>query len=232
MRKALTLLALILLPFASFAQEEEVEDDEAYNEHQDEFINYTQRNPFRILDTPQASIGVYVAATPFFTELSFGGGTDLRVRYTNALSAGLSFTITGKKVRPDFGYLIGESKLLYYEFSLYNELDIYKRGGFEFSAGLNTGLSVFQLSDNSIKEPYYWYDEYGNQFQGERALTIANNYFFRLAPYIALRYDLAYRVALEAKAGYNFHIGGAKFGHTKDFNNFQLQIGARIDLNF
>jgi hypothetical protein len=168
---------------------------------------------------------------PFINQQAFGGGLDFQIGYTNNCSVGLSMTMMGRKIDQKFGYNIGEPKLRYYEFNLYNEIKVLQWKRLQAAIRLNTGYAAFRLSDNSIKEKYWWYDEYGNAYEGERALTIEKNKFFKVAPVLYLRYKIAYRVAIEASAGYNFYIGDAQFGRNTDFNNYMLQIGVKFDVN-
>jgi hypothetical protein len=93
------------------------------------------------------------------------------------------------------------------------------------------GYATFRLSDNSIKEKYFWYDEYGNEYEGERALPIETNKFFKVAPVLYLRYHVARYIAIEASSGYNFYVGDVQYGRKADFNNYMLQLGLKFDLN-
>jgi hypothetical protein len=230
---------LLLLPFSlffitnSFAQEnqDQIVNEEVYED--DIYLDYRKQDPFRLLDTTTAtmSFGIYLASLPFIDQQSFGGGFYYQVKYTNNLSAGLSFAITGRKVSPTFGYNIGESRLMYYDVSLYNELKVLQWKRFEAAVRLNTGFSVFHLADNSIREKYVWYDEYGIPYEAERPLSIANNNFFKIGPAFSLKYKIAYHIAIEASAAYNFYIGNAKYGNRSDFNNYMLQLGMKFDLN-
>lgn len=230
MKKIVYVLIPLLFLFAYAATAQENDTEETIFDDESGYISYEDRSPFRLLDSVQPRLGAYLATTPFFTQQSFGAGLDLSVRYTNNLSAGISLTATGRNVKPDFGYNIGESKLMYYDLSLFNEAELYRQHGLEVAFRLYTGLSVFHLADNSIKERYWWYDDYGNQFEGERALSIAYNYFLRIEPALVLRYRLSYTVMIEGNAGYNFFAGKAKFGQRSDFDNYQLQLGIKVDL--
>lgn len=230
---------LLLISFSlffitsSFAQEnqKQIVDEVVYQD--DVSLDYRKQDAFRLLDSTTAtlSLGIYVASMPFISQQSFGGGLDFQAKYTNNLSAGLSFTITSRKVDPTFGYNIGESLLMYYDVSLYNEFKVLQWKRLEAAVRLNTGFAVFHLADNSIQEKYVWYDEYGIPYEGERALSIANNNFFKVAPVFSLKYQIAYHVAIEANVAYNFYIGNAKYGERSDFNNYMLQFGMKFDLN-
>ncbi len=228
-------LSFILLPFLlltatlSFAQESDSTDDTVY-EDESEYIDYKSHDMFRLLDTLEGQIGVYLASTPFMGQQSFGGGLDLQGWYTNSFAAGISLTITGRKVSPTFGYDIGQSLLTYYDISLFNEFKMLQRHRFEAAFRLYTGVSIFHLADNTIKERYTWYDEYGFAYEGERALPIANNVFMRVAPAFVLRYRVSRNVMIEGSAAYNFFVGGPKFGQLNDFNNYQLQLGIKANL--
>lgn len=187
--------------------------------------------PFRVLDTPRASLGIFAATMPFIRQQSFGLGADMKLNITPMFSMGISGLVTGRKVDPKFGYNIGEAKLLYYDISLFPELTLYRNRGLEAAVRLYAGFSAFNLSDNSIRETYWWYDEYGNAYQGERALPIANNYFLRLAPAFAVSYRVARDVRLEASGSYSMFFGEATYAHRSDFNNYVFQLGVRVAID-
>ncbi len=191
-------------------------------------LNY---HPFRVLDTPRASLGIFAASMPFMRQQSFGLGADVKMNITPMFSLGLSGLVTGRKVDPKFGYNIGEAKLLYYDISLFPEFTLYRNKGLEAAVRLYAGFSGFNLSDNSIRETYWWYDEYGYAYQGERALPIANNYFLRIAPAFAVSYRVARDVSLEASGSYSMFFGQATYAHRSDFNNYVVQLGVRVDID-
>lgn len=231
-------LRFILLPFLllttalSFGQESDSTDEEAQEIiYEDESLSYKTLDMFRILQQPKGQVGLFLTTTPFMTQQSFGGGIDGQLWYTNNLAMGLSLGITGRKVTPDFGYIIGQSVLTYYDFSLFNEFKMMQWHGFEAAFRLYTGWTGFHLADNTLKEKYTWYDEYGFAYEGERNVTIARNNFLRVAPALVLRYAFDRHVLLEAGAAYNFFIGGPNFGMNSDFNNYQLQLGIKINTN-
>ncbi len=229
-------LKFILLPFlllaatASFAQETDstVAEEIVF---EDEHLDYKSYDMFRILEYPKWQVGLFAASTPFMAQQSFGGGLDAQVWYTNNLSAGLSLGMTGRKITPTFGYYIGQSVLTYYDISLFNEFKLTQWHGFEAAFRLYTGFSSFHLADNTIKEKYTWYDEYGFAYEGERAVTVAKNAFLRVAPAMVIRYNINRNVAIEGSAAYNFFVGGPNFGKNSDFNNYQLQLGVKVGTN-
>jgi hypothetical protein len=234
--KCLTFLLIPLLLFTNsvFAQEDTDPDPETVEEVQIEenaYIDYKTQDPFRFLETLDLNLGLYAATMPFINQQAFGGGIDFQIGYTNSCSVGLSFTMMGRKVDPKFGYNIGESKLQYLEFNLYNEIKVLEWRRLQTAIRLNMGYATFRLSDNSIKEKYFWYDEYGNEYEGERALPIETNKFFKVAPVLYLRYHVARYIAIEASAGYNFYVGDVQYGRKADFNNYMLQLGLKFDLN-
>jgi hypothetical protein len=232
-------LKFILLPFLLLAAalsygQEPGESDSTEEEAQeivfeDESFSYRTLDMFRILPQPRGQVGLFAISTPFMTQQSFGGGLDAQAWYTNNLAVGLSLGITGRKITPTFGYYIGQSVLTYYDLSLFNEFKLTNWHGFEPAFRLYTGFSVFHLADNTLKETYTWYDEYGFAYEGERNVTIARNTFMRVAPAFVLRYALGRYVALEATAAYNFFAGGPNFGTNSDFNNYQLQLGVKFN---
>lgn len=219
-----TLLPLLFFAFATHAQVTDGNDDtgDTYSE---------PSSPFHPLDSIKGQIGLFALTTPFMQQQSFGGGIDIQAWYTNNLSVGLSVGVAGRKVTPTFGYAIGQSLLTYYDISLLNEYKIQQWGRLEAAVRLYTGFAVFHLADNSIKVPYTWYDEYGFAYEGEKALPVENNYFFRVAPAFALRYRVASRVMIEGSTAYNFFIGNARFGRSRDFNNYVVQLGVKIDFD-
>lgn len=228
------LIPLLLLTNNGFAQEDADQDQETEEEvyiEENAFIDYKTRNSFRFLESLDLDLGLYAATMPFINQQAFGGGLDFQIGYTNNCSVGLSLTMMGRKVDPKFGYNIGESKLQYLELNLYNEIKVLEWRRLETAIRLNTGYAAFKLSDNSIKEKYWWYDEYGNEYEGERALAIETNKFFKVAPVLYLRYHVARYVAIEASAAYNFYIGDAQYGRNADFNHYMMQLGVKFDLN-
>lgn len=226
------ILFLLLLLSASATYAQDIVPDEADTIYEDEstYIDYESQDMFRLLDSPRVQIGLFLATTPFMTQQSFGGGIDVQAWYTNNLAVGLSFSGTGRKVTPTFGYLIGQSLLTCWEVSLFNELKLKQWHGFEAGLRLYTGYANFNLADNTLKEKYTWYDEYGFAYEGERAVTIARNHFLRLAPAVTLRYAINRDVLIEGSAAYNFYIGGPNFGALNDFRNYQLQLGVKINV--
>lgn len=228
------LIPFLLLTNNGFAQEEADPDQETVEEVQIEenaYIDYKTQNPFRLLETLDLNLGLYAATMPFMSQQAFGGGLDFQIGYTNNCSVGLSLAMMGRKVDPKFGYNIGESQLQYFELNLYNEIKVLEWRRLQAAIRLNTGYAAFKLSDNSVKEKYFWYDEYGNEYEGERTLPIATNKFFKVEPVLYLRYKVAYRVAIEGSAGYNFYIGDTHYGRNTDFNNYLLQLGVKFDLH-
>jgi hypothetical protein len=228
------LIPLLLFTYTSFSQEDTEQDQEAEAEvyiEENAFIDYKTRNPFHLLEDLNLDLGLYAATMPFIDQQAFGGGFDLQVGYTNNCAVGLSMAMMGRSMNQKFGYNIGEPKLLYYELNLYNEIKVLQWRRLETAIRLNTGYAAFRLSDNSIKEKYWWYDEYGNAYEGEKALTIETNHFFKVAPALYLRYDVTHYIAIEASAGYNFYIGDAQYGGNADFNNYMLQLGIKFALD-
>jgi hypothetical protein len=234
--KYLTYLLLPLflcLATSSFAQQEETalpdDTDTAYAEDYEE-IAESRNGFFQFLDTPRGQLGLYLATSPFIRQQSFGGGFDVQGWFTNNYALGLSLVLTGRKVDPKFGYDIGEARLVYYDISLFQELMVYQQKRMEAGIRLYTGVSVFSLSDNSIMETVWVYDENGYGYEVERPLPIASNIFFKVAPAFVLRYRVAKNIHIEGNAGYNFLIGRAKYGTRGDFNNYILQLGIKVDV--
>lgn len=220
MKRLLYLLLLLTFSLPGFAQD-----------HDDTYTDYPAFRPFELLDTPRAQIGLFAATMPFIRQQSFGGGGDVKLKITNAFSLGVSGLVTGRTVEPKFGYNIGEAKLVYYDISVFPEFTLYHNRGLEAAVRLYTGFSAFNLADNSIKEKYWYYDEYGFEYEGERALPIANNYFLRVAPAFVVSYRVARDVSIEASGSYSMFFGQAKYAHRSDFNNYVLQLGVRIDMD-
>jgi hypothetical protein len=231
-------LYFLLIPFLFFstnsrAQEDTTTDanEEVYEEDNTD-LSYNAMNPFRFVDSPICFLGIYGSSMPFVRQQAFGGGIDFQIGYTSNCSVGLSLSFLGRRVDPKFGYNIGESQLTYYELNFYNEIKFLQWRRLSAAVRLNTGYAAFHLADNSIKEKYTWYDEYGNAYEGERALSIETNKFFKLAPVLYLRYKVTYHMAIEASAGYNWYIGNAQFGRNADFNNYMVQLGLKWDINW
>lgn len=233
--KCLYFLLIPFLFFTSTARAQEntpVDTDETVYEEDNSEISYRSTDPFRFVDTPIFQMGLYATSMPFVRQQAFGGGLDFQVGYTNNCSVGISLGVLGRKVDPKFGYNIGESKLLYYELNFYNEIKIAQWRRLSAAVRLNTSYAAFHLSDNTVKEKYTWYDEYGNAYEGEKALSIETNHFFKVAPVLYLRYNVAYHVAIEAAGGYNWYIGDAQYGRNADFNNYMVQLGIKCDVNW
>ena len=227
--KFILLLFLLLTTTLSFGQESDSTEEAQEIVFEDESLSYKTLDMFRILPQPRGQVGLFATSTPFMAQQSFGGGLDAQAWYTNNFAVGLSLGMTGRKITPTFGYYIGQSVLSYYDVSLFNEFKLTNWHGFEPAFRLYTGFSAFHLADNTLKETYTWYDEYGFAYEGERNVTIAKNAFMRVAPAFVLRYALGRYVALEASAAYNFFVGGPNFGTNSDFNNYQLQFGVKFN---
>lgn len=156
-------LAGLLLSFAllfstrSLAQEE---PEQAVYEAEDIQLDdtHTRQGPFSLPDTLRTSMGLYLSIMPFTRQQAFGGGLGYPgILYQRSLSAGLSLTLAGLKVEPTFGYNIGEAKLLYLDISLFPQCKLIQWKRLEATLRLNTGYALSRLSDNSVKEKY-WYD--------------------------------------------------------------------------
>ncbi len=235
-RFTFTLLSLLALLSTAHAQ---ATDTAAYTDTaiyaddyqaEDEYTDYEQHNMFRPLDSLKGQMGFFALTTPFMQQQSYGGGLDLQAWYTDNLSIGISLSASGRKVTPTFGYAIGQSQLTYYDISLFNEFKVQQWNRLEAGLRLYTGFSAFHLADKSIMVPYTWYDEYGIAYEGEKPLPIDNNYFLRVAPAFVLRYRVHSHVLIEGSMAYNFFIGNARFGSSKDFSNYVVQLGVKIDM--
>lgn len=228
-------LLLIIALLSSINLQAQCDDDTEASQparlDEDQYMDYHKFQPFQFLDNPNFGVGISALTTPFISQQAYGLGLDFQAFYTNSFSVGISLNMAGRKVNPDFGYNIGESKLFYYDVSFFNEAKLLQWKRFSIATRLNTGYAAFHLSDNSIKEKYTWYDENGFPYEGERALPIAANRFFKLAPALHLRYQVSYQVVVEASAAYNWYIGDAQFGRNTDFNNYMLQFGLKWGIN-
>lgn len=233
------LFALLFLPsFMASAQEAppdtaqvaEEEDDDTIYEDESGYIDYRSNDAFRLLDTLRGQLGIYALTMPFINQQAFGGGIDMAAWYTNNCAVGISMEFSWRGVNADFGYNIGQARILHYDFSLFNELKLTQWQGLEVATRLYTGYSAFNLDDKSVKVPSTWYDEYGNAYEGEEPLRVATNRYMRIAPAAVLRYHLSRNFMLEGSAVYNFFIGQTNFGHRNDFNNYQLHFGIKCNL--
>lgn len=221
---------------ALFAQDEDttyVEEeyvDDSYYAEDDVTISYVEdTKPFSLLDSPEVQLGLHIVSAPFFNQQSFGGGMDMLVRITNNFSSGISFAATGRRIHPTFGYLLGDARMTMADISWLNELTVVHANNFEAAVRLSMGWTGFVLSDNSIKERYWVWTEFGG-YEAERALPVDKNNFFKVAPGMAFRYKLTKDIQLEAGGNYNFYVGNARFGRRADFNNYVLQLGVRINV--
>lgn len=230
MKKLFYALSMSSLPFFVNAQEQQPSLEDASISDQLIFSYDEYTRPFRLLDTPQVQLGAHLITTPFFTERSFGASLDVMLRITNNFSSGIAGSFTGRRISPTFGYLIGDARMTMYDLSWINELNIVQVNSFQVAARLSSGWTRFALADNSIKERYWVWTEYGG-YETERALPVDRNDFFKVAPGLALRYRITRDVQIEASGYYNFYIGDARFGKRIDFNNYVAQVGIRVDID-
>jgi len=231
-RFTFTLLSLILSASFSPAQEEAVPGTPDTLLYEDESctVSYRENDMFRLLKEPMGQIGLHFLHTPLMKQQAFGIAFDLTARYTQNLAAGLSLSFASRKIVADFGYMLGEPLLNYFDISLFNEFRFVQWHGLDLGLRLNTGYSTFRLCDNSVKETYTWYDEFGNAYEGESPLSVASNSFMRIAPELMVQYHFTRGLAAEAGAAYNFFLGSPRFGHNSDFRNYQLRLGLKVDL--
>lgn len=198
------------------------ETDEVYNDYP---VNNSK------LDTPVFSIGLYALSMPFNKQQAFGGGLSLKMNYRTDRAIGIYLDVLGRGVDEDYGYIVGEPKLIHWNVGLFYEYTFFMKQNFQASVRMNAGVSGFNLKDNSLKEIYTWYDEWGNAYEGERAVTVDENIFLRIAPAIDLTYKLSKSVALEGMAAYDFYIGNPGFGKIQQFNNYMVGLGLLIRIN-
>lgn len=226
MKYILLLLCLTLFGYSLSAQEGDL-----YTEYDDQYINYEKETkPFRFLDSPMTRFGVYAVTTPFFQQQAFGFGIDAQLQITNNFSTGFSLTAASRKISPDFGYTIGEARMTFGDISWLNELTLIQENNFEIGVRVALGWASYMLRDNSIKERYWVWTEYGG-YEAEQPLLVAHNKFFKLAPGLALRYRLGKDIQLEANGAYNFYFGNTTFGNRVTFNNYIVQLGIKIRIN-
>jgi len=229
MKRTLLLTGLILFSCNLFAQDGD--EFPAASDYDDQYISYAEETkPFRVLDSLSGYIGIYAATIPFFKQQSFGIGMEGLFRVTTNFSTGLSLAVTGRRITPDFGYTIGDARMTFADLSWLNELTLLHKNNFEIGARIALGWAGYMLADNSIKERYWVWTDYGG-YEAERALQVAGNNFFKLAPGMAIRYRLGKSIQLEANGAYNFYFGNAAFGDRADFNNYVLQLGIKVDVD-
>lgn len=203
--------------------------DEIIYEDEEAVSDYRAQGPFRLLDSLRGQLGVFALSTPFAGRQTFGGGMDAQAWYTSSLSVGFSVCVAGRRIDQTFGYAAAEPRILYYNVSLFNELMLLRWYGLEVASRLYTGYSAFHLDDRSVMVPYTWYDDYGNAFEGEKPLPVAKNHFFHIAPAAVLRCHISPRIMLEGSFAYNWFVGGASFGRSSDFSNYQAQLGFKVE---
>jgi len=226
MKRVLLLLCLAFCSYSLSAQEEDL-----YTEYDDQYIDYREETkPFRFLDSPMTRFGIYVVTTPFFKQQAFGFGFDGQLQITNNFSTGLSLTAASRRISPDFGYTIGDARMTFGDISWLNELTLIQENNIEIGARAALGWVSYMLRDNSIRERYWVWTEYGG-YEAEQALLVADNKFFKLAPGLAVRYRLGKDIQLEANGAYNFYFGNTDFGNRVTFNNYVLQLGIKIRVN-
>lgn len=201
-------------------------DDTTTNDIYDEYPVNSNR-----LDTPVFNLGLYGLSMPFNKQQAFGAGLSLKMNYRTDRAVGVYLDVLGRGISEDYGYIVGEPKLLHWNVGLFYDYTFFMMYGFQASVRMNAGVSGFNLKDNSLKEIYTWYDEYGNAYEGERAVTVDENVFLRIAPAIDLSYKLSKSVSLEGMASYDFYIGNPNFGKIQQFNNYMVGLGLLIRIN-
>jgi hypothetical protein len=199
----------------------------AVNQPGDVYIDYGSNK----LDTPALGIGLNLATMSMGHQQAFGGGLSFKLNYRTNRAFGLSLDFLQGKTHEDYGYIVGEPQLSHWNLNAFYDYAFLTTPRFQAAFRMNAGVSGFSLQDNSIKESYSWYDEYGNEYEGERAVTVKKNLFLRIAPSINLNYKLSRNIAVEAQAGYDFYIGNANFGTTSQFNNYMIGTGIIFSIN-
>jgi hypothetical protein len=230
--KLLFLSALFILFFGKALAQSDTTDlqDIDSNDTEEVYDSYTE--PSNNLDTPIFSIGLYALSMPFNQQQqAFGGGISLKMNYKTNRAIGLHLDILGRGIDENYGYVVGAPTLLHWNIGAFYEYTFLQEHNLQASFRMNAGISGFSLKDNSIKEVYMWYDEYGNAYEGERAVTVDENIFFRVAPAIDLNYKISKSVSLEGMASYDFYIGNPSFGKIPQFNNYMLGLGLLITIN-
>ena len=204
-----------------------IEVDDIPEAEEEAYVDYASNK----LDTPVFSLGLQALTMPMGNKQAFGGGISAKVNTRTNRAFGLSLDYLGNSVDEDYGYIVGDPKLAHWNISAFYEYTFLMDSHFQASFRMNVGVSGFSLKDDSIKEIYTWYDEYGNAYEGERAITIDKNIFLRLAPAINLNYKVSKNIALEAQAGYDFYVGGPNFGKISQFNNYMIGAGLVFRIN-
>lgn len=201
---------------------DETDTAEVYDEYP---VNSTR------LDTPVFNLGLYALSMPFNKQQAFGAGISFKMNYRTDRAIGVYLEMLGRGIDEDYGYIVGDPKLLHWNVGLFYDYTFFATRNFLASVRINAGVSGFNLKDNSIRELYVWYDEYGNAYEGERAVTVDENIFLRIAPAIDLNYKLSRSVSLEGIASYDFYIGNPNFGKMQQFNNYMVGLGLLININ-
>ncbi|KAA5534438.1 hypothetical protein F0919_07375 [Taibaiella lutea] len=204
---------------------QDIEDDETEEVYNDYSTSTTK------LDTPIFNIGLYALSMPFNQQQAFGGGISLKMNYRTNRAVGLHLDVLGRGIDEDYGYIVGDPTLLHWNVGAFYEYTFLQEHNFQASFRMNAGVSGFSLKDNSIREVYTWYDEYGNAYEGERAVTVDENIFLRIAPAINLDYKISNSVALEGMTSYDFYVGNPSFGKIAQFNNYMIGLGVVIRIN-
>jgi len=225
------LFAFLLLSLSSgnaLAQSDTTynEDTEETNDAYDEYPVSNNK-----LDTPIFSLGLYGLSMPFNKQQAFGAGINFKMNYRTDRAFGIHLDVLGRGIDEDYGYIVGDPKLLHWNVGLFYDYTFFATRNFLASVRMNAGVSGFNLKDNSLREIYTWYDEWGNAYEGERAVTVDQNVFLRIAPAIDLTYRLSRSVALEGMASYDFYIGDPSFGKIQQFNNYMVGLGLLIRIN-
>lgn len=203
------------------------ESVDGLEEPEEVFIDYSTTK----LDTPIYSLGLNIITMPLGRRQAFGGGISGKINLRTNQAFGIDIDYMGSSIDEDYGYIVGEPKLLHWNVSAFYEYTFLMERNFQASFRMYAGVSGFNLKDDSIKEIYTWYDEYGNAYQDERAITIDKNIFLRLAPGINLNYKITPNISIEAQGTYDFYIGNPNFGKISQFNNYMIGAGIVFRLN-
>lgn len=181
---------------------------------------------------PVKSILIRVDIGAFYTKFIssdlYGINYDYQIYLRDKFATGISISFATNRISQNFQYKIKKPRLTFNEIDWKNHYDIFQHKQIKAGVDINNGILIAQLGDDDVKEKFY--TRYG---YGKRAKTVVSNYFYILDPGVDVSFRLfankeGSAIYFTLKAKYRLSIGGANFGKTGDFNNFNF--GADISI--
>ncbi len=176
-----------------------------------------------------ASIHLGAIYTQAVSEYFIGGNYNLNFYLTSKYALGLSMTHSTKKISQNFGFLIEEPIIYYYEFGIINHYDFFNTDKLKVGVNLNNGVVISELGDEAKQVDYL---TSGGKYK-KRALEVSKNTFYLLEPGIDALW-LIYKIPtlggvyLNPKIKYRMVLGKANHAETKDFSGVYFGLGLTL----